>query len=120
MARPVHPRRSERVAQLVEHLTFNQVVLGSSPSALTTFRELPNCTTLSGAVLSQVAPATRWIGSGHPPFRVSARGVTFATRAHEAMTTKIAEKGSRRERAATLKLRCSFLFLRCPWAPLID
>jgi hypothetical protein len=26
---------SERVAQLVEHLTFNQVVLGSSPSALT-------------------------------------------------------------------------------------
>jgi hypothetical protein len=27
--------RSERVAQLVEHLTFNQVVLGSSPSALT-------------------------------------------------------------------------------------
>ncbi len=25
----------ERVAQSVEHLTFNQVVLGSSPSALT-------------------------------------------------------------------------------------
>jgi hypothetical protein len=25
----------ERVAQLVEHLTFNQEVLGSSPSALT-------------------------------------------------------------------------------------
>jgi hypothetical protein len=27
--------RSERVAQLVEHLTFNQVVAGSSPAALT-------------------------------------------------------------------------------------
>ena len=26
----------ERVAQLVEHLTFNQVVMGSSPIALTT------------------------------------------------------------------------------------
>src|SRR5262249_19129716 len=31
---PTHPAQ-ERVAQLVEHLTFNQVVLGSSPSALT-------------------------------------------------------------------------------------
>jgi hypothetical protein len=29
------PRPGERVAQMVEHLTFNQVVLGSSPSALT-------------------------------------------------------------------------------------
>ena len=31
---PTH-RPGGRVAQLVEHLTFNQVVLGSSPSALT-------------------------------------------------------------------------------------
>ena len=31
---PTHAPQ-ERVAQLVEHLTFNQVVLGSSPSALT-------------------------------------------------------------------------------------
>jgi hypothetical protein len=29
-------RRAEPVAQMVEHLTFNQVVLGSSPSGLTT------------------------------------------------------------------------------------
>src|SRR5215813_3125260 len=36
---PTHPAQ-ERVAQLVEHLTFNQVVLGSSPSALTTHRYL--------------------------------------------------------------------------------
>jgi hypothetical protein len=28
-------RRGEPVAQMVEHLTFNQVVLGSSPSGLT-------------------------------------------------------------------------------------
>ena len=28
-------RRGEPVAQLVEHLTFNQVALGSSPSRLT-------------------------------------------------------------------------------------
>jgi hypothetical protein len=30
------PRPGERVAQMVEHLTFNQVVVGSSPTALTT------------------------------------------------------------------------------------
>jgi hypothetical protein len=29
------PRPGERVAQMVEHLTFNQVVVGSSPTALT-------------------------------------------------------------------------------------
>ena len=32
---PYLPSTSERVAQPVEHLTFNQEVLGSSPSALT-------------------------------------------------------------------------------------
>jgi hypothetical protein len=36
---PPRPRtytaRRERVAQVVEHLTFNQVVVGSSPTALT-------------------------------------------------------------------------------------
>ena len=32
---PKESRLSEAVAQLVEHLTFNQVVLGSSPSGLT-------------------------------------------------------------------------------------
>src|SRR5690348_3689404 len=30
-----YTRRREPVAQMVEHLTFNQVVLGSSPSGLT-------------------------------------------------------------------------------------
>jgi hypothetical protein len=30
-----YTRRGEPVAQMVEHLTFNQVVLGSSPSGLT-------------------------------------------------------------------------------------
>src|SRR5829696_3190127 len=37
---PYFPSTSERVAQPVEHLTFNQEVLGSSPSALTTFLRL--------------------------------------------------------------------------------
>jgi hypothetical protein len=32
-----YTRALEPVAQVVEHLTFNQVVLGSSPSGLTTF-----------------------------------------------------------------------------------
>jgi hypothetical protein len=32
---PLHTALGEPVAQLVEHLTFNQVVLGSSPSRLT-------------------------------------------------------------------------------------
>lgn len=30
-----HPKANECVAQLVEHLTFNQVALGSNPSTLT-------------------------------------------------------------------------------------
>src|SRR5215213_8775733 len=34
---PYLPSTSERVAQPVEHLTFNQEVLGSSPSALTIY-----------------------------------------------------------------------------------
>src|SRR3954451_4530835 len=34
---PYLPSTSERVAQPVEHLTFNQEVLGSSPSALTKY-----------------------------------------------------------------------------------
>src|SRR3954452_15111348 len=41
LTRPGPPRTHpthERVAQLVEHLTFNQVVPGSSPGALTTLR----------------------------------------------------------------------------------
>src|SRR5262249_1670318 len=33
---PLHSATSERVAQTVEHVTFNHGVLGSSPSALTT------------------------------------------------------------------------------------
>jgi hypothetical protein len=33
--RRFYTRRGEPVAQMVEHLTFNQVVLGSSPSGLT-------------------------------------------------------------------------------------
>lgn len=32
-----------RVAQLVEHLTFNQVVAGSSPAALTTLTRYQTC-----------------------------------------------------------------------------
>src|SRR5262245_51483459 len=47
---PTHWRR-EPVAQSVEHLTFNQVVLGSSPSGLTIFAGLP----------SQAPPRRRWI-----------------------------------------------------------
>src|SRR5216684_8836090 len=35
--RPYTPPQ-ERVAQVVEHLTFNQVVVGSSPTALTTYQ----------------------------------------------------------------------------------
>jgi hypothetical protein len=31
---------SERVAQLVEHVTFNHGVVGSSPTALTTLKSL--------------------------------------------------------------------------------
>ena len=34
-----YTRRYEPVAQMVEHLTFNQVVLGSSPSGLTMYIE---------------------------------------------------------------------------------
>ncbi len=34
---PSFPGR-EHVAQLVEHLTFNQVVVGSTPTMLTTFK----------------------------------------------------------------------------------
>src|SRR5215470_10140872 len=39
---PKESRLSEAVAQLVEHLTFNQVVLGSSPSGLTILFLLEN------------------------------------------------------------------------------
>src|SRR6478736_1411978 len=34
---PAHPRKRGRIAQLVEQLTLNQRVLGSSPSASTIF-----------------------------------------------------------------------------------
>jgi hypothetical protein len=35
MGRHTYTTRRERVAQVVEHLTFNQGVVGSSPTALT-------------------------------------------------------------------------------------
>ncbi len=36
-----HPKANECVAQLVEHLTFNQVALGSNPSTLTILNKSP-------------------------------------------------------------------------------
>ena len=36
-----HPKANECVAQLVEHLTFNQVALGSNPSTLTILNKAP-------------------------------------------------------------------------------
>src|SRR3954466_3479264 len=46
---PYLPSTSERVAQPVEHLTFNQEVLGSSPSALTNvFNSLASASSLLG------------------------------------------------------------------------
>ena len=50
---PYLPSTSERVAQPVEHLTFNQEVLGSSPSALTN-----SCSVLSwlGTFLNRLLP----------------------------------------------------------------